>query len=126
MKNAWTDERLDVTLGYLLRTGVALAASVVCIGGAIFLIRHGESNPDYRAFRGEPPSFRLVSGILRGVGGFSGRAIIQLGLLILIATPVARVAISIYVFFRERDRTYVLATLLVFLLLLYSLFFARI
>jgi uncharacterized membrane protein len=126
MKTAWTDERLDVTLGYLLRAGVILAAGVVSIGGVVFLLRHGQSNPDYHAFRSEPPSFRLVSGILRGVGGFSGRAIIQLGLLILIATPVARVAFSIYVFLRERDRLYVAATLLVFLLLLYSLFFARV
>lgn len=126
MKTAWTDERLDVTLGQLLRAGVILAASVVSVGGVVFLMRHGESNPDYHAFRGEPPSIRLVSGILRGVGGFSGRAIIQLGLLILIATPVARVAFSIYAFLRERDRLYVLATLLVGLLLLYSLFFARV
>jgi len=126
MKRAWTDERMDATLGQMLRAGVGLAASVVLIGGIVFLIRHGESSPDYRFFRGEPPAFRLVSGILRGVADFSGRAIIQLGLLILIATPVARVAVSIYVFFREGDHQYVLATVVVFLLLLYSLFFARI
>lgn len=126
MKAAWTDERMDATLGQLLRAGVILAAGVVLFGGVVFLARHGETNPNYHSFRSEPPSFRLVSGILRAVGGFSGRAIIQLGLLFLIATPVARVAFSIYVFFRERDRLYVLATLLVFLLLLYSLFFARI
>ena len=126
MKNAWTDERMDLKLSQMLRAGVILAAGVVLIGGVVFLLRHGEANPTYRPFRGEPPSFRLVSGIVRGVGGFSGRAIIQLGLLILIATPVARVAFSIYVFLRERDRLYVLATLLVFLLLLYSLFFATV
>jgi uncharacterized membrane protein len=47
---------------------------------------------------------------------------IQLGLLFLIATPVARVAFSVYAFMRERDKTYVIITLIVLAILLYSLF----
>ena len=50
-----------------------------------------------------------------------GRGIIQLGLLLLIATPVARVALSIFGFAKERDRMYVVFTLIVFSILLYSL-----
>jgi len=126
MKGTYTDQRLDLTLGNLLRAGVILSASVVFTGALVFLLRHGESSPDYHVFRQGPPSFRLVSGIFRGVGGLSGRAIIQLGLLILIATPVGRVAFSIYAFLRERDRLYTAVTSMVLMLLLYSLFFASI
>jgi uncharacterized membrane protein len=44
-----------------------------------------------------------------------------LGILILIATPVARVAFSVFAFAEERDRMYVIVTLIVLALLLFSL-----
>jgi len=50
-----------------------------------------------------------------------GRAIIQLGLVLLIATPVARVAFSIFGFFEERDMMYVVFTGMVLVILLCSL-----
>ena len=52
------------------------------------------------------------------------RAIVQLGLVLLIATPVARVAFTLVAFARQRDRAYVMITTIVLALLLYSLFFA--
>ena len=98
------------------------SAAVVLVGGIVYLARHGAARPEYSIFRGEPNSYRHISGILRGVFSVSGRAIIQLGLLFLIATPVARVAWSVYAFARERDYLYVAVTVLVLALLLYSLF----
>jgi len=47
--------------------------------------------------------------------------IIQLGLLLLIATPVARVAFSVVAFAAERDWLYVAITLIVLAILIYSL-----
>jgi uncharacterized membrane protein len=117
-----TDERLDKTLGQLLRGGVVISATVVLIGGIVFLARHGYTRPDYHQFRSEPETYRSISGILRSVLSLSGRAIIQLGLLLLIATPVARVVWSVRAFARARDKVYVGATLVVLALLLYSLF----
>jgi uncharacterized membrane protein len=117
-----TDERLDKTLGQLLRGGVVISATVVLIGGIIFLARHGYTRPDYHQFHSEPETYRSISGILRSVLSLSGRAIIQLGLLLLIATPVARVVWSVLAFARARDKVYVGATLVVLALLLYSLF----
>ena len=64
---------------------------------------------------------RTVSGIIRGTASFHGRNIIQLGLLLLIATPVARVAFSVVAFALERDRLYVVITLIVLAVLLFSL-----
>jgi uncharacterized membrane protein len=117
-----TDERLDKKLGQLLRGGVVISATVVLIGGIVFLARHGYTRPDYHQFRSEPETYRCISGILRSALSLSGRAIIQLGLLLLIATPVARVVWSVLAFARARDKIYVGATLVVLALLLYSLF----
>lgn len=120
-KRSWTDQRIENTLGNLLRVGVLLSALVVLIGGAIYLLRHGHSPMDFRVFRGEPADLRDVRGIIRDTLALRGRGIIQLGLLLLIATPVARVAFSIFGFAEERDRMYVVFTVIVFSILLYSL-----
>ena len=120
-KRSWTDQRIEHILGNLLRAGVLLSALVVLIGGVIYLLRHGRSPMDFGVFRGEPADLRGVRGIIRDTLALRGRGIIQLGLLLLIATPVARVAFSIFGFAEERDRMYVVFTVIVFSILLYSL-----
>jgi uncharacterized membrane protein len=120
-EKTWTDQGIENVMGNLLRAGVLLAASVVSVGAVIYLVRHGHAPVDYRIFRGEPADLRALRGIARNSLAFRGRAIIQLGLLLLIATPVARVAFSIFAFAKERDSTYVMLTLIVFSILLYSL-----
>ena len=120
-KRSWTDQRIENILGNLLRAGVLLSALVVSIGGVIYLLRHGHSPVDFRAFRGEPADLRDIRGIVSDTLALRGRGIIQLGLLLLIATPVARVAFSIFGFAEERDRMYVVFTVIVFSILLYSL-----
>jgi uncharacterized membrane protein len=113
--------RVQQAVGNLLRAGVLLAAAVVLAGGILFLVRHGGAVPDYRVFRGEPANLRTLAGIVRGSLAERGRGVVQLGLLILVATPVARVAFTAVAFAVERDRTYVLVALLVLCLLLMSL-----
>jgi len=118
---SWTDERLETIVANLLRAGLWLAASVVALGGIVFLLRHGRAIPQYGSFVGEPLELRTIPGIIRGSTTFHGREIIQLGLLLLIATPVARVAFSVVAFVLERDRLYVIITLIVLAVLLFSL-----
>lgn len=118
---AWTDQRVDEIIGNLLRVGVIAAAAVVLSGGALYLVQHGATIPDYRVFHGEPAYLRGVSGILSAARALDGPGLIQLGLLVLLATPVARVAFSVFAFALQRDRTYVVVTLIVLAVLLYSL-----
>jgi uncharacterized membrane protein len=120
-KRGWTDQRIENILGNLLRAGVLVSALVVSIGGVIYLLRHGRSPMDFRVFRSEPADLRDVRGIISDTVALRGRGIIQLGLLLLIATPVTRVAFSIFGFAEEHDRMYVVFTLIVFSILLYSL-----
>lgn len=117
----WTDQGIENVMGNLLRGGVLLAAFVVSVGAIIYLLRHGHAPVDYRLFRGEPADLRTVRGIVRDCFTLRGRGIIQFGLLLLVATPVARVGFSIFAFAKEHDRTYVVLTLIVFSVLLYSL-----
>lgn len=119
--SGWTDERVERIIGTMLQAGVLLSGAVVAVGGAIDMVRHGSSAPHYALFRGESPEFRTVSGIVTGVMSFHGRGIIQLGLLMLIATPVARVAFSAVAFALERDGLYVVVTLVVLIVLAFSL-----
>src|SRR3954447_8696522 len=121
-RGGWTDRQVDQFLGNLLRAGVMLAAVTVLGGGVLYLARHGTDPADYRVFRGEPADLRSPAGIVTDALALRGRGLIQLGLLLLIATPVARVAFSAFAFARQRDATYVAATLIVLAVLLYSLF----
>lgn len=118
----WGDQRIEIIIGALLRTGVLLSASVVTIGGIIYLAHHGHQTIHYSTFNGEPENLKNIPGILKGMAGFHGQAIIQFGLLLLIATPVARVAFAAIGFAMERDYMYVIITLIVLAVLLYSLF----
>jgi len=117
----WTDQNVEEWIGNLLRVGVTLAAAVVLLGGGIYLVRHGRATPQYHVFRGEPADLRSISGIVKEALAFQGCGLIQLGLLLLIATPVARVAFSVAAFAIERDRLYVVVTLIVLAVLVYSL-----
>jgi uncharacterized membrane protein len=116
-----TDQRLDQALGQLLRAGVILAASVVLVGGVAYLATHWRDPVDYNHFHLEAAGLREPPGIVREALGLDVAGVIQLGLLLLIATPVARVLFTVFAFLRQRDWTYVVITLIVLSLLLYSL-----
>ncbi|HJT76761.1 MAG TPA: DUF1634 domain-containing protein [Gemmataceae bacterium] len=121
-RQTWTDEYVEQLIGNLLRYGVLTAALLTAAGGVVYLVRHGHETADRRVFQGEPADLRAPSGIVHDALTGRGRGLIQLGLLLLIATPVARVLFSVFAFFRQRDFAYVLITLVVLVLLLYSLF----
>jgi len=116
-----TDERMDRWIGGLLRGGVVLAAVVALAGGFWHVSQAGTGAPELRVFRGEPGELRSVAGVLRGVGAGHSASLIQLGLLLLIATPVARVALMAVAFTTQRDWTYVVISLIVLTVLAASL-----
>lgn len=92
-----TDRRMDELIGYLLRGGVLTAAAVVAAGGVWYLASGGPG--------GDPRA----------------RTLIWAGLLILVATPVARVIFSLIAFAIQGDRAYVVITLIVLVVLACSL-----
>lgn len=115
-----TEQQLERWLSNILKTGVLIASTIVLLGGILYLIRHGNEPADYRIFHGEPFGLCFPTGIVKAAWRGSSRGIIQLGLLLLIATPIARVAISLSAFLRMRDFNYVAIAFLVLISLIYS------
>ena len=116
-----TDRKLEVAIGRMLQIGVMLAASVVLLGGILYLRQETGTRPDYSHFTGVAERFRSPAEIVTNAFHGRARSIIQLGLLLLIATPVARVVLAAAGFLMERDYLYVGVSLIVLAVLLYSL-----
>jgi uncharacterized membrane protein len=117
----WTDQRLEIIISVLLRTGVGIAALVVLLGGICFLSKHGHEQPEYHVFHETAMSYRSISGVIHTLGASDCQAIIQFGLLLLILTPIVRVAFSLAGFAFERDGTYMGLTFAVLAILVYGL-----
>jgi uncharacterized membrane protein len=118
------DRRLEIIIGNLLRAGVLLAAAVVFLGGALYLVQHHADRTGYRRFSAGGPAIQSVAGILHSAAHLQSEGLIQLGLLLLIATPVARVALAVVGFALERDRLYAVVSLIVLAILAFSLLHA--
>jgi uncharacterized membrane protein len=118
---SWTDEKTEAVIGNLLRAGVLLAAAVVFVGAVPYLAGHRGPHEDLRHFQGEPASLRSVAGVVQSAVHGDSRGIMQLGLLLLVVTPIARVFFAAIAFAMERDFTYVVISLLVLGLLIYGL-----
>lgn len=120
-KSFWVERDVEIIIGQLLRYGVILSSSIVIIGGLIYLYRHGHEIENYSQFDGEPLWFTSISGVIDGVLLGKGRAVIQLGVIVLIATPILRVAFSVLAFLMERDYLYVFISLLVLSIIIFSM-----
>jgi uncharacterized membrane protein len=121
----WTDHEVEQVVGRLLQVGVLVAAAVVIAGAVPLLLHHGGDVVSYRTFHAGASALQGVGGVVRGALALDSRAVVQLGLVLLIATPVARVALTLVAFVLQRDRLYVAITALVLALLLYGLVWGR-
>ncbi|HEX3471946.1 MAG TPA: DUF1634 domain-containing protein [Silvibacterium sp.] len=116
-----TDQKLEIAIGRLLQAGVLLAATVVLIGGILYLHQASGHRPDYSHFNGVAEALRSPVSIVSNARHGDAQSIIQFGLLLLIATPIARVVLAAAGFLLERDRLYFWVSLIVLAVLLYSL-----
>jgi uncharacterized membrane protein len=116
------DYEIEQILGNILLVGVILSALFVLSGGILYLFQHGRATPQYSVFSTGQNSLMELSKVLHGAAALQSLAVIQLGILTLIATPVLRVVFSVVAFLYEKDYLYVIFTLIVLGILLYSLF----
>jgi uncharacterized membrane protein len=120
-----SEHQLEMLIGRLLQVGVLVAAAVVLAGGVALLLHQGGTLADFRVFNGEPASLSTLRGVVVGAWHLRPREVVQFGLLLLIATPVTRVAFTLVAFWAQRDRFYVGVTAIVLALLLYGLIWGR-
>ena len=117
------DRSIETILGNLLRIGVIIAGSVVIIGAVLFLVRHGLEIPSYHIFKSDSFNFSDFRDLFKGIITFRSVSIMELGILLLIATPILRVLFSVFAFAYEKDYMYVVFTVIVFIILIFSFFF---
>jgi uncharacterized membrane protein len=117
----FTDRSIERSVSVLLIVGVVTAGSVTLLGAVVFLMHHWSETVNFRTFHSQPRVDRIITEIVPEAFRGRARSIIQLGMLLLIATPVVRVAFSLFGFAMERDRRYTATTAIVLLVLLYSL-----
>ena len=114
------DKTLETVIGYTLRIGVIAAAVLVLAGGVYYLTENAHTPADYHTFHPAAKHALDLSAIVQNALALNSLGIIQLGLLVLIATPIVRVILSVVAFALERDLLYVTVTVVVLAVLLYS------
>ena len=116
--------RIEVLLSRILGVGVVASLCFVVVGTALSFVHHPGYISDPAQLRdliAVGSSFpHSIGDVVRGVLDFRGQAIVAFGLLLLIATPVLRVAASITGFVYLKDLRYVIFTTVVLILLLFS------
>ena len=119
---AITDKQMEASIGRMLRVGGTISAAIVFLGGILYLRDPLTKAPDYSHFVTERESLPNIVGVLLGAAHLNAGSIIQLGILLLIATPIARVVFCIAGFARQKDRLFVFISSSVLMILIYSLF----
>lgn len=98
-----------------------LSIIAILIGSGYFLWHHGNELLEDRLFRGEPNNLTSLQEIFRDIFYDHGVGMLQLGIVLLIATPITRVASCLILFAIQRDRLYIVISAIVLMILLYSL-----
>ncbi len=118
MKKHFTDIDLNQSVGNLLRLGVMVSVVISLLGFAKLFSEGFEMPTDYS--RLEVPDHEIWSAFFSALMRLEGIAIIQLGILMLIFTPLLRIIFAMVGYFREKDYTYVVISLLVILIMVIS------
>lgn len=121
--------QVEAWISITLRAGVLVSLALIVLGTLVTFTHHPQylaSESDLARLTTPGAAFpRTLAEIITELGNFRGRAIVMAGLVVLIATPVLRVAISILAFLKERDLAFVAITTTVFAILMASFFMGR-
>jgi len=116
---------IEDTISDVLRIGTLLSAILVAFGLVLLFINNGGG---FSISSLESPSSNVnsltfsISDMINGLSKFNGISFIFIGVIVLIATPIMRVIMSILYFIKQKDRLYVAITTIVLLGILVALF----
>ncbi len=120
-QSRWTDRRVEAAMGTLLRVGVVAAAVLVVAGGVGLLLQRWDQVDRYGTFTGVAADLTSPAAVVRAAFALDPAALVVLGLIVLILTPVARVAFALLAFTKQRDRLYVVFSTIVLAVLFFGL-----
>jgi uncharacterized membrane protein len=104
---------MEAAIGRVLQLGVLLAILCALSGGLIHFLRDTEPTPSFAKFDSSTALFTSPLLTLTTALKGDGLALMQLSVLILIATPIIRVLASLILFITKRDLLYSCITLIV-------------
>ena len=126
MKKIIINQRdMELFIGKMLRVGVFTACGVAILGGILYVFQNTGEKVDFQTFSADMAVHSFLS-LWNGVMAMNAVSIIQLGLVILLCTPVLRVAFSTVVFLLEKDFLYVGISMIVLFIILFNLFDGRV
>lgn len=118
MKRHFTDLDLNRSVGNLLRLGVIISVITSFIGFVKLFFEGFEMPSDYTSL--EVPEGNIWHSFFTSLAKFEGVGIIQLGILLLILTPLVRIIFALIGYMKEKDHTYVIISLIVLGIMLVS------
>ena len=121
IKISITPRQMEMFIGRMLRVGVFTACIVAVLGGVLYVVQYGGSSVDFSEFT-SAMAVESIGDVINGVLVLDAVSVIQLALLILLATPILRVVFSILAFMIERDYLYVFITLIVLIIIVFNIF----
>lgn len=116
--------QVENVVSLVLRAGVLISFAIVVVGGAMYLGQHRGEAVSFQDFVGAQSDLKTIPAIVERALRFRSDALIQLGLLVLISTPIARVLMSAVGFGIDGDRLYMTVSSIVLAVLLFGLFHA--
>jgi uncharacterized membrane protein len=126
----WGQRDMEIYVGKLLRYGVLTACAITLVGGLIYVFQSSGTMPNYKPMPGHHDQFEGVVAYLRELNTIiprmlqcDGAAIVQFGVVVLIATPILRIVFSAVAFLIEKDYLYVGITLLVLVIIVVNMTF---
>ena len=116
-----TPRQMEMFIGRMLRVGVFTACAIAIVGGILYIVQNGGTQVDFAEFTSSM-AVESIGDVIRGVLVLDAISVIQLSLLILIATPIMRVVVSVIAFAIEKDYLYVIITLVVLSIIIFNIF----
>lgn len=116
------EDRLRALLARIMLWGVGIAAAIMLGGLVVFLAGHAGTPTGDRKFTGEPADLTHPAEIFRAAVTGNNLSLMQVGVLLLLANPLVRVALAAWGYAASRDRLYAGIAALVFAVLVVSYF----
>jgi uncharacterized membrane protein len=123
--------KIEIAISYVLRIGVTVSVAILAVGLGLMFAHHGvyasiTGSFSYHALTGPHSPFPHNFGpVFRGVARGEGRAVVVLGVLVLILTPILRVATGVISFIYEKDPPMTIVTSFVLFVLILSFVLAE-
>lgn len=117
------ETKMQAKMGRILLWGLLASSAIILVGGILFLLQFGSTPANYTSFDAAGPHIKTLGGVIKGIRSYSGGALIEAGIILLVLFQYIRVIMSTVMFARLRSWFFVGVTIFILAVLVYGLFF---